>query len=288
MLTAYQRGSLFGAVLMGASFVFALATTPNPERSERPNEANSIGSNHQQKESFWQAAAADPIAVFTLGLVLIAASQAALFVWQLGLMKDGVDDARIAAIAARDGALASRDSADTAKLALVASERAYVHYSGMKWISHTNGATGEVFWRIRPMWTNAGNTPTRRLIVNVSYVFRDERLPATHEFTVALDPAPAPATIYPKGLIESQFNDVDGAVLQTIKDGAVHLYVVGVATYRDVFDGTPQRVTKFCVYATNITGDPTREWHDENNPVHIMFGHFGAHNCSDEDCEIQA
>lgn len=60
-------------------------------------------------------------------------------------------------------AKAARDSADIAELSMVAGERAYVHFSGCRWISHGDIHDGHIFWSIRARWINAGNTPTRGL-----------------------------------------------------------------------------------------------------------------------------
>ena len=275
--------------MAAVAFAFAVTTYPKPDNSIRADKPGYADKDHQKEESFWQTATNDPVAIFTLALVLIAFSQAGLFVWQLRLMKDGVDDARVAANAARDGALAATDSANTAKRALVDSERAYVHYTGAKWISHRKGTSdGELFWRIRPWWTNTGNTPTRSLGIVIRYFITDQPLPDGYDFAAGIAEPVTPCTIHPRGFIESHFHDIDGLFLQTIKDGSAFLYIFGIATYRDVFPNTPQRITKFCVQATNITGDPCSPWHAENNRLDIMFAHVGRrqHNCSDEDCEI--
>jgi hypothetical protein len=55
------------------------------------------------------------MAFATFFLVVVAAGQAGLFVWQLGYMRDGMKDAAIAARAARDGAGAATESARIAR-----------------------------------------------------------------------------------------------------------------------------------------------------------------------------
>jgi hypothetical protein len=62
------------------------------------------------------------VAVFTVVLAVIAAIQAGLFYWQLGLLKESLIDAKAAADAARDAANAAMQSADIA----TNSERAWV------------------------------------------------------------------------------------------------------------------------------------------------------------------
>jgi len=179
----------------------------------------------------------------------------------------------------------SRRAGDIARDAMVASNRAYVHHHGCRWISHTHVADGHVFWRIRPQWINSGNTPTRKLNVYVRYEFRDDPLPENFAFATEQDANPMPATIAPKGVIESAPFDIDGSDLVAVRNGVKHFYVWGIARYNDVFTGNPQYITKFCVVASNITGDPLQPWHDTTNPVGIMFLTHGSHNCADEDCE---
>jgi hypothetical protein len=236
----------------------------------------------KQPKPFWEGM--DAIAFFTLCLVLVGGVQLRFFYVQLRLIRESLIDAKIAADAAKDGARAARDSADTAKISMVASDRAYVHHNEFRWISHKNIGDGQIFWRIRPRWINSGNTPTRRLRVYVHYEPRDDELPKDYKFVPGKVEF-VPTTIAPKGELESGHRDITGADLVAISRGEKHLYVWGTASYRDVFPGTSEHITKFCVYAANVSGDPLRHWHAKSNPLEIMFRTYGWHNCADEDCE---
>jgi hypothetical protein len=66
------------------------------------------------------------LALLMLFLVLAAAGQAALFVWQLSYMRRGMTDARTAADAARDGAIAAHVNAKIADKSMKLSTRAWV------------------------------------------------------------------------------------------------------------------------------------------------------------------
>jgi hypothetical protein len=109
-----------------------------------------------------------------------------MFLWQLRLMREGLDEAKTAASAARDGALAARDSADTAKLTMIASGRAYVHHHDFTWVYHREIRTNLIFWRIRLCWINVGDTPTRRLRIYTGYTLLDTELP--EDFAFLRDP----------------------------------------------------------------------------------------------------
>jgi hypothetical protein len=87
---------------------------------------------------------------------------------------------------------------------------------------------------------------------------------------------PIPSTIPPKGEIESNHFDISGSDLIDIRDGKKYFYIWGVARYRDVFPATIEHVTKFCVVASGVTGDPKKAFDSNTNPVEIL--------CADEDC----
>jgi hypothetical protein len=246
--------------------------------------------NGTQTEGNWLTK--DAAGFFTFLLVVVGCFQVGLFLWQLRLIRESLDDAKIsaeaakeAADAAKDGAAASRESADVAKLSMVASDRAYIHHNGCRWISHRHSADGHVFWRIRPIWINSGNTPTRRLRLYAHYELRNDELPADYNFVPDPTIATPPATIAPKGIVESGSHDYDGSDLVAISEKKKFFYIWGVARYRDVFPGTPEHVTKFCVQASIVTGNPLEPWNEKENQVDMGFLHYSRHNCTDEDCE---
>ena len=217
------------------------------------------------------------------GLVIVGIITACLALRSLSDIATQAKASVKAADAATAGAVAARDSADIAKLSMVASERAYVHFNGCRWISHPED--GRIFWRIRASWINSGNTPTRGLHIYVHLDSRDDEIPQDYRFVPDPTVKPIPATISPKGIVESGCWDITGMDLVTVSKGNKHLYIWGRAVYRDVFPETKDHVTKFCVVATNLTGDPLSPWHAERNPFDIAFAVYPRHNCADEDCD---
>ncbi len=182
---------------------------------------------------------------------------------------------------------AARKGAEISELAMIAGNRAYVHYNSFRWISHFDRKNNWYFWRLHPRWINSGNTPTRGLEVRVAYELRDAPLPETFDFRFPESLQVTPTTIYPSGMIESMPRDITGEELVAIRDGKKHFYVWGVARYHDVFPGTPRHVTKFCCSIGNVTGNP-REGYDVNsNAVEITFPFYHRHNCADDDCQDQ-
>jgi hypothetical protein len=104
-LTEYQRGSIFGAVMLFVAFAAALSVTPvqplPPQDEPHTKSADPISANHRPSESWGQWATTDPLAAFTLGLMLIAGAQAIMFFVQLRYMNEGLHDASIATRAAQ-------------------------------------------------------------------------------------------------------------------------------------------------------------------------------------------
>jgi hypothetical protein len=86
----------------------AVLFSRHPDHGHYGKRTVSQGQSEQDK-SFWERATADPVAAFTLALVIIAAGQATLFIWQLGLIREAATDAQKAAsLAGRQAVLAER------------------------------------------------------------------------------------------------------------------------------------------------------------------------------------
>jgi hypothetical protein len=217
------------------------------------------------------------LAYTTIGLAIIAVAQACLFVWQLVYMRASIRDTKKAADAASD-------SSETAKQAMITGQRAYVHHNGFRWFSHLDNADGTYFWSIRPQWINRGNTPTRKGTVYVHWEFIDHALPDDYLFTMDSTVVLSPANLAPQTPIQSGYLKVEAEDLVRVSKKEKHLYIWGVARYRDVFQDTPEHITKFCVYASEITGNPLEPYDAQKNPLEIVFLAYNRHNCADEEC----
>lgn len=217
-----------------------------------------------------------PYLIFTALGVLVNAAIWVLILRQTKLNRDQVKASIIAANAAKDSAVTSRWS-------MVASDRAYVHQNGFRYFSHFDKKTNQYFWRIHPLWINSGNTPTRKLEVYVGYELRDSPLPENFAFPITNKHIPT--MIAPKGIIASTHYDIEGPDVVAVSEGRKHFYVWGVARYRDVFPETEERITKFCCFIRNISGNPLRAFDEKTNPVEMLFHLYDKHNCADGDCE---
>src|SRR5208283_1367214 len=114
---------------LGGSFVSATTKTVNqPSAAVAESSSNNSSSKAQPDEGIWSWLAHDAVGFFTLCLFLAGSAQVVLFLWQLWLIRESLDDAKVAAEAAKEsadaakvGAAASRESADTAKFSMIAS-----------------------------------------------------------------------------------------------------------------------------------------------------------------------
>jgi hypothetical protein len=102
MLTDYQKGSIFGAVLLWVAFAAAYSTTPYQQIYEQPSTHSAR--DHYQEETIWDTFFHDPVAIFTCALAVIGAGQLCLFFWQLGLIRESLSDAKKSADAAKEAA----------------------------------------------------------------------------------------------------------------------------------------------------------------------------------------
>jgi hypothetical protein len=132
----------FAAMAAFVYMAFAVQPLPCPppskDQQNRPvtptNEhANSSSNQNNPPESFWRRTMNDPVARFTFWLFVatgtlatVAAVQAGLFLWQLRLMREGINDSKTAANAAETAAKTAQRSAEISQQRLIASNRAWV------------------------------------------------------------------------------------------------------------------------------------------------------------------
>jgi hypothetical protein len=214
------------------------------------------------------------LAFFTGALVVVSA-------FQIGFLIRGE---RIAT----ETAQAAKDSADVAKQALIAGQRAFISVS-YRTSAHKNIKDGKVYaYGFTPVWFNAGNTPTRNMKNHINIHAIDKEIAGDWDFPnlwVAKVPAekriPIPMGVSPKGIVDGQSLAMDIKTIQDVIDGKKFLYFWGSATYNDVFPNTERHVARFAVQI--VAGGTPEE------PEHMSFSFplLGKYNCSDEECKYQ-
>lgn len=264
---------------------FAVKILPSPDHEAQAKEDQRRADEHAAAErglvnATWY------LAWFTLTLAIVASGQIALFFVQLRLIRESLDDAKLAATAAKDGAAAAEKSANIAETAMTSSERAFVYLDTFRWVSHLGLSKNRYYWEIVPIWINTGNTPTRRLNIDVCYDLRETPLPDDFSFPDHRAEQTILVMIRPRGgtagSIPYEIWDED---LIAVRDGKKYFYVWGSAEYHDVFENTEKHITRFCAFIREVTGDPTQAWDEKTNPVGIVFKMHDRHNCADEDCD---
>jgi hypothetical protein len=116
-------GALFAVVVFLIGFVFG--SLPHSGSSTEPENAAKSGNTsaqHPEQKNWWN----DPIADFTLGLVLVGIFQVGLFYVQLQLIGKSLVDAKESADAAKGAAGAAERQAKAAEESLKVLERPWI------------------------------------------------------------------------------------------------------------------------------------------------------------------
>jgi len=168
--------------------------------------------------------------------------------------------------------------------------RAYVVHDRVDWSWHRDPKLNRLFYRFTPRWKNVGATPTRGLRIFSGATTARPGEVSSPRFLVPEDTDYVPIPLQPGGDISGDHIDIFSEDIAKAQVGDFVHFFWGVATYRDVFSDTPDRVTKFCVYVsgTSITGDPLREPDESTNVVRMTFRLYREHNCSDDECATVA
>jgi Flp pilus assembly protein TadG len=234
-------------------------------------------SETRPRGQFWLAAIA-------LILIVGIAVEAVIAVQQWHSMQGMV-------VAGRNQAKALQDQLETLKQAnqinqqgLVAANRAYVMFRGLNLAGAVAGdnPTASKF-RINPVWENIGNTPTKDMTLYTNpakpvSIILDMTMPKTPDISQGML---APHT---NGMGGSSY--VTGQDLLNIRDGKLRLYIWGWTRYHDVFPGTPERQTRFCLIVNSVEGDPNVP--GESTLGGVPCGPFANnYECTDDSCSAQ-
>lgn len=164
----------------------------------------------------------------------------------------------------------------------LAEHRPYVDVDFGGCISHWDRTRGDkIFWKIRLILSNSGNTPTLNLRVRSCWRIVD----AGDDLSIM--PQNVPAQIaYLRG--HKSFAPltilIDGDILSKVRDGEKNLFVFIEAKYGTFLKKDESFVSRCGFKATNITGNPDIYW-DEGNPVTIDWEHVPTYFCYDNECE---
>lgn len=161
----------------------------------------------------------------------------------------------------------------------LAEQRPYVQANITQYISHrVRGKDDAVFWRIRVVLSNTGNTPTKGQLVQSCWRLTTEPLETMPEGVPAYK-----SYVRGKDSYVPLTFDVWGSDLAAVQRGEKFLTVFVAASYGTALDDDARFFTKQAFQATSITGDPTKFW-DPQQPLGIDWAIVPTFYCFDEEC----
>jgi hypothetical protein len=288
---------LFAAIMgfaLGGSYVFGLYG-PQATAQYASNAAKHEPAEHDAKPK--KEETDEALAYYTLWLMvftgILAVATVALGGATFGLYLTGekqiehnaeVAGAQASAMQesialAKISADAAKQSADVARDSLIHTQRAYVRVANFPWLWRGDtDRPGKFFYDITPIIENAGNTQTVDAKINVNWALRDDPLPEGFDFPfVAQHGFTLIGAHQSVGASNAVILDDD---LLLVQSGTKYFYIWGVVNYRDVFPGTPERVTEFCAQISRVIGeplDPRESGNPKGTTLEIYFRIYPEH-----------
>jgi hypothetical protein len=179
---------------------------------------------------------------------------------------------------------ATNRHASIAERSLIDIERAFVFPADRVSKSHFDPEKKTVWWSIQIVWGNSGKTPTKDLVVWCEHYLEDHPMPRDFAF-LPKHGRQIQIVIGPGPTMNSYLITVDGVDLAAVQVKKKHFYIWGYASYRDVFSGTRQHITRFC-YKVLLLGDPC-QMYSATNIVEFTYAAHPHYNCADDECERQ-
>jgi hypothetical protein len=145
--------------------------------------------------------------------------------------------------------------------------------------------TPMIAWAFSVPAENIGATRTRNAKFVVNGDFLMGKLPANFDFHDLSNPINA---VIP-GHSTISFPTLATGVqqIQSVQRGIGHLYLYGWARYKDIFENTPEHITKFCYELTLFNHDPTKPKTSDPSDGYLEFRAREQHNCIDEECKTE-
>jgi hypothetical protein len=220
--------------------IVKVAPSPSayPESAEQRQ-----ASEDKTAEDRWPLRFAGYMTLFTGLLVIVGAGQLIMFFKQLRLIRDGMNDAKIAAEAARDAAIAAQET--------LKSNRAWMCMS--QW---TGASIGNAFidgvhigetYGFSIVWENSGRSPALdfNIYTEIKTIGRDDELPTfdvsrglVQDIRAILGPGKQGASLI-KPLPSDEYH--------SFKNRERHVVLYCLVNYRDIFDTTIIRRSEVCL-----------------------------------------
>lgn len=132
------------------------------------------------------------------------------------------------------------------------------------------------------VWENSGTTPTKEMTTHVSFDYFLTEPASDYRFTDRWATGAAhvntPTAVSPRGAAGVHSGVVPMNLMQLIISGKLHIYFWGWAKYHDVFDNTPEHLTKFSYVLVPIDKKLTPNFR-------FKMDNYGPDNCYDDQCK---
>ena len=165
----------------------------------------------------------------------------------------------------------------------VASQRAFLSIAfspRLEVVIASNKVTG---YRVHEGWTNSGTTPTQAAIAQFNVANWPDRPAHGFDFAQLPQAERQEYVVGPKASWEVISVPLSFDAIAATTNGK-HVFAWGWVIYRDIFQGTPPRLSEFCFEMTN----PRWFGADHTNPATAFLVDTlpcQTHNCYDERCE---
>ena len=282
-LAAVVSAAVFCAALVGLMVGYSWQPTAQEGNQQTAAEHEHKQENSEQEKAFWQRATTDPIAAFTLWLVIFTAVLGITSVLQYGsLIRGEVTNAKSAKAAER--------AAKVAETALVTVQRAFVFID-----SFDTGMIGNNLI-IHPKWRNSGSTPTKFMTNYVNWKPFEGEPPSGYAFpdldehgtiVTGKNRKLAKSFVGPNATTLAYALTIPTVTLDAVREGHLRVFVWGWARYQDVFKAS--HITRFCNELKMLPlpppAVPPATGQESKVGAAISFPLYGHYNCTDDECD---
>ena len=172
----------------------------------------------------------------------------------------------------------ARRSADIAEDSLVKLQRAFIFPADIEVAVWGEGAERSFNFRMR--WENSGPTPALDFRQHFNWGRFNGPMNPEYQLSDIGIPNPSPNYVAPKGVRRSGSFTLSAQHAAEIMGGQITLYFWGWVTYRDIFQSTPEHITRFCWQAFPTGDDPLAD----GGFIEWAFHVHNRGNCVDEGC----
>jgi len=167
----------------------------------------------------------------------------------------------------------------------IATQRAFVTFTQIYFepVPRATSPDNVFSYRAHMPMINNGTTATKYSTYEMAVAVEDSIPQEGTDFDVLQQSEKYPFVFGPKQLYDGLGTPVSVADFEAVAQEKKHMFFWGWVVYRDVFEGTPVRLSEFCFNITNPRWQRPNH-NDETNPMKATTLPCKTHNCYDENC----